>query len=347
MMNSTRKSWQMSALFLSCLAAGSAAAATITGAGATFPSAVYKTWGKAYAETAGVTLRYQDSGSGDGIKQIEAKAVDFGASDMPLPPAELDKNGLTQFPTVAGGVVPVVNIAGIEDGALKLDGPVLAGIFLGKITRWNDPAITALNPGLALPAGQINVVHRSDNSGTTFIFSNYLSKVSPEWKATMGEGTSLPWKVGSGCRSNLLVPVCLYQAVNSIGYMDYGYARSQHVVMVQMRNRAGHFVPPSVHAFQAATQHVKWEQVADFHEVPTDAPGEASWPIVGATFALMQKTQDNAEAGRDVLKFFDWAYSQGGADAQELGYVPLPKSLQDQVRQAWAAKIRDKKGNPL
>ncbi len=340
------KQLRIAALVVSLLGAASAVAANINGAGATFPSTVYRGWGKAYEDHARVSLKYQDTGSGNGITQVEAKTVDFGASDMPLHPDELAKKGLVQFPTVAGGVVPVINIPGIVDGALKLDGPILAGIYMGKITKWNHPAIVTLNPGLPLPDATINVVHRAENSGTTFIFTHYLSKVSAEWKATMGEGTSVPWKVGTPCRSNLVIPVCLYQANNSIAYMDYGYAKERGVAMAQLRNRAGQFVTPSVESFQAAAGNAKWDQASDFHEIPTDAAGEASWPIVGATFILMHKTQDNPEAGKEVLKFFDWAYSQGDT-AKQLGFVPLPRQVQDQIRQSWAAKIRDKAGNPI
>lgn len=334
------------AFVFTLLGAAGAAAATINGAGATFPSSVYKEWGKAYEDHAGVVVRYLDTSSGNGISQIEAKAVDFGASDMPLHPEELAKRGLVQFPAVAGGVVLVTNIPGIGDGALKLDGAIVAGIFLGKITKWNHPAIVTLNPGLPLPDATINVVHRAENSGTTFIFTHYLSKVSAEWKSTMGEGTTVPWKVGTPCRSNLVIPVCLYQATNSIGYMDYGYAKQRDMAMVQLRNRAGQFVAPSIAAFQAATGNATWDVASDFHDIPTDAAGEASWPIVGATFIMMHKTQEKPEAGKAVLKFFDWAYSQGDT-AKELGYVPLPRQVQDQIRQGWAAKIRDLSGNPI
>lgn len=341
------KRLQIIAISALLLSAGSAMASAISGAGATFPSAVYKEWGKSYGEKTGVSLSYQNTGSGDGIRQIEAKAVDFGASDMPLTPEELEKRHLVQFPTVAGGVVPVINIVGIESGQLKLDGPTLANIYLGKITHWNDPAIAALNPGLKLPAASINVIHRTDASGTTFIFTDYLSKVSAEWKSAMGEGTTVQWKVGTGCRTNLLVPVCLYQAENSIAYMDYGYAKARDVKMVQLKNRAGQFVAPSVQSFQAATRHAKWEQAKDFYEIPTDVHGDQNWPIVGATYVVMPKTADKPEAAKEVLKFFDWAYSQGEGMASEYGYVPLPKQLHEQVRQTWATKIRDSKGSPV
>ncbi len=329
------------------LAGGNAHAGNISGAGATFPSTVYKTWARAYQEQSGIGLNYQDTGSGDGIKQIEASTVDFGASDKPLKPDDLEKNGLLQFPTVVGGAVPVINIAGVDSGALKLSGPVLAAIFLGKIAKWNDPAIAALNPGIRLPNENIAVIHRSDASGTTFIFTNYLSKVSPEWKSEMGEGTTVPWKVGAGCRTNLLIPVCLYQNNNSIGYMDYAYAKKTAMNMVQLQNEAGHYVAPNSTSFQAAAKYAKWEQATDFYEILTNEPGDASWPIVGATFILMHRVQDKPETGKEVLKFFDFAYTKGDELASELGYIPLPKQLQQQVRQVWMTQIKDAKGNPL
>lgn len=326
----------------------SAFAAGISGEGASFPASIYKKWGQTYKTETKLDFTYEASGSGNGIKQIEAKAVDFGASDKPLKPDELDKNGLLQFPTVVGGVVPVINVAGILSGTLKLDGPVLADIFMGKITKWNAPAIAALNPGIELPNESIAVVHRSDGSGTTFIFTNYLSKVSAEWKSTMGEGTTVPWKLGTGCKTNLLIPICMYQINNSIGYMDYAYANKVGMNMVQMRNRAGQFVAPGGAAFQEAAKHADWEHASHFYEILTDEPGAASWPIVGATFILMHQVQNKPETAREVLKFFSMAYSnQGDADASELGYVPLPKALKNQIRQVWAAQFKDAKGNLL
>jgi phosphate transport system substrate-binding protein len=329
------------------LFAGNAVAVGISGAGATFPMSIYKQWGKSYEDQAGVRLDYQGTGSGDGIRQIEAKTVDFGASDKPLKAEELEKAGLMQFPTVVGGAVPVINVAGIESGKLRLDGPVLADIFMGKITKWNAPAIAALNPDIKLPDENIHVIHRSDSSGTTFIFTNYLSKVSAEWKSTMGEGTSVPWKVGTGCRTNLLIPICLYQTNNSIGYMDYAYAAKTNMNMVHMKNQAGQFVPPGDGAFAAAAAHAKWQQGTGFYEILTDEPGNTTWPIVGATFILMQKTQDKPVSGKSVLKFFDWAYSQGDTLASEIGYVPLPKQVQNQIRQAWAEQLKDNAGGAL
>ncbi len=330
------------------LFAQGALAAGITGEGASFPATVYLKWGETYQREAGVDFAYQPSGSGNGIKQIEAHAVDFGASDKPLKPEELDKAGLLQFPTVVGGVVPVVNGPSVHAGALKLDGPTLAAIFMGKITRWNDPAIVALNPGMDLPHENIAVVHRSESSGTTFIFTNYLSKVSPEWKSAMGEGTTVPWKVGSGCRTNLLIPVCMYQINNSIGYMDYAYAAKVGMSMVQMKNHAGRFIVPAGGAFQEAASHADWDKVSHFYEILTDQPGANSWPIVGATFILMHQVQKKPDTAREVLKFFNFAYGEeGDAMASRLGYVPLPKQLQGQIRKVWATEIKDAKGKPV
>ena len=320
----------------------------ISGEGASFPASIYKKWGEVYKAQTGLGFSYAASGSGNGIKQIEAHAVDFGASDKPLKAEELDKAGLLQFPTVVGGVVPIINVPGIDSGTLKLDGPVLAAIFMGKITKWTEPAIAALNSGLQLPNEDIAVVHRSESSGTTFIFTNYLSKVSPEWKSAMGEGTTVPWKVGTGCRTNLVIPICMYQHNNSIGYMDYAYAAKEGMNMVNMKNHAGQFVAPNGAAFQEAAKHAKWDQAADFYEILTDEPGAASWPIAGATFILMHKVQAKPETAKEVLKLFGMAYSDAGnAAASELGYVPLPKQLQDQIRQVWAAQIKDAKGNAV
>ncbi len=340
------------------LSAGNAAAASATpvapvapginGEGASFPATIYQKWGKLYKLKSGVDFSYDASGSGNGIKQIAARAVDFGASDKPLKPEELDNNGLLQFPTVVGGVVPVINVASVEAGTLKLDGPVLANIFMGKVTKWNDPAIVALNPGINLPNEEITVVHRSESSGTTFIFTNYLSKVSPEWKSEMGEGTLVQWKLGIGCRTNLVIPICMYQHNNSIGYMDYAYAAKVGINMVQMKNHAGQFITPSGAAFQESAKHAHWDEATHFYEILTDEPGAASWPIVGATFILMHKVQGKPETAREVLQFFSLAYSdEGDAQASELGYVPLPKELQNRIRQVWVAQIKDAKGRAV
>lgn len=327
--------------------AGFAQASSFHGAGSSFAATIYKEWDKSYQGEGGDALEYDAIGSGGGIKKIQAKAVDFGASDMPLKPEKLEQSGLMQFPTVVGGVVPVINVPGIITGTLKLDGQVLARIFMGKITRWSDPAIAALNPGVSLPNVEIHVIHRSDSSGTTFIFTNYLSKVSPEWKSVMGEGTTVPWKVGTGCRNNLLMPICLYKINNSIAYMDYAFAALNNMNMPLLRNQAGQYVAPANTAFQASAKYAKWNQAPDFYEILTNEPGATSWPIVGATFILMHKVQEHPESGKTVLKFFDWAYSHGTNLATQLGYVPLPTQLQQRIRQEWTAKIEDSKGKPL
>ncbi len=319
----------------------------ITGAGATFPYPVYAKWAESYKAEHGIGMNYQSIGSGGGIKQITAKTVNFGASDMPLKPEELEKNGLMQFPTVIGGVVPVVNVPGIEPGKLKLDGATLADIYLGKITKWNDPALAALNDGISLPDETITVVHRSDGSGTSFIFTNYLSKVSSEWKASVGEGTAVNWKTGIGGKGNEGVAANVQRMKNTIGYVEYAYALQNKMAHVQLKNRDGQFVEPSDASFQAAAANAKWDQATGFYEILTDEPGKESWPISGATFILVHKVQADAVAGRNVLQFFDWAYANGGKLAAELNYVPLPENVQNLIRESWKTQIRDASGAAL
>jgi phosphate transport system substrate-binding protein len=328
-------------------AGASQAAATITGAGATFPYPIYSKWAEAYKGVSGVSMNYQSIGSGGGLKQIAAKTVNFGASDMPLTPEKLEKDGLMQFPTVIGGVVPVINVAGVGAGTLRLDGATLADIYLGKITRWNDPAIAALNAGVALPADNITVVHRSDGSGTTFIFTNYLSKVSPEWKSNVGEGTAVSWKAGTGGKGNEGVASYVQRMKGSIGYVEYAYALQNKMNSVQMKNRDGQFVAPGDASFKAAAANAKWETAPGFYEILTDEPGKESWPISGATFILMHKMQENPDMAREVLKFFDWAYTSGGKLAADLDYVPLPENVQNLIRKAWKNQIRDTSGSSL
>lgn len=323
------------------LITGSAFAADMTGAGASFPAPIYKKWAESYSRDVGTNLNYLPFGSGEGIKRITAKSVDFGASDKPLTPEELEKAGLVQFPTLVGGVVPVINVAGIEANKLKLDGKTLADIYLGKITKWNDPAIAALNQDIKLPNANIAVITRSDNSGTTFVFTNYLSKVSPDWKSTIGEGTTVSWKAGTGCRGNTLMPVCVFQTSNSIGYMEYAYAVKNMMSMVRMKNYAGKFVAPSDAGFTEAAAQAKWDPASGFYEILTDQPGNGSWPITGATFILMNKVQGKPENAKNVLKFFDWAYTKGDAMATELGYVPLPDKVEQLVRETWITQVRD------
>ncbi|MBK9160516.1 MAG: phosphate ABC transporter substrate-binding protein PstS [Nitrosomonadales bacterium] len=323
------------------------AAATITGAGATFPYPVYAKWAEAYNAKTGVAMNYQSIGSGGGIKQITAKTVDFGASDKPLKPAELDKDGLLQFPTVIGGVVPVVNVAGIAAGQIKLTGTVLADIFLGKINKWNDPALVALNKDVKLPDENITVVHRSDGSGTSFIFTNYLSKVSPEWKSEVGEGSAVSWKVGTGGKGNEGVASYVQRIKGSIGYVEFAYALQNKMAHVKMQNRDGAFVEPSQDSFKAAAANVQWDKAEGFYEILTNEPGKESWPISGATFILMHKMQENAATAKEVLKFFDWAYGNGNQMAADLDYVPLPENVQNLIRKAWKNQIRDTSGSSL
>ncbi len=323
------------------LATAAAKAVDFTGAGATFPAPIYKKWAENYRKEGGFDLSYQAIGSGEGIKLVGAKSVDFGASDMPLAPAELAKQGLVQFPTVVSGIVPVVNLPGIGPNKLKLDGKTLANIYLGKSPKWHDQAIAALNPDLPLPGARIAVIHRPDNSGSTFIFTSYLSKVSVEWQAVAGEGLSVSWKTGSDCWTNQTMPICVARTPNSIAYIDYAYAIKYNMSTVQMKNRDGRFVAPSDAAFKSAAQYAKWDPAAGFYEVLTDEPGETTWPLAGASFILMSKVQDNPEHARNVLKFFDWAYTQGDAMAADLGYVPLPDRVQQLVRETWITQVKD------
>ena len=325
----------------------SAQAADITGAGATFPYPIYAKWAEAYKAKSGVGLNYQSIGSGGGIKQINAKTVQFGASDMPLAGADLDKGGLTQFPTVMGGVVLVVNVPGIKPGELKLDGPTLADIYLGKVKMWNDKAIAAMNKGVNLPAKAISVIHRADGSGTTFIFTNYLGKVSPEWKSKVGSNTSVQWPVGIGGKGNEGVAAYVKSAPNSIGYVEYAYALQNKLTHTQLKNQAGKFVKPTSAAFQAAAANADWSSAPGFGILLTDEPGAASWPITGATFILIHKVQAKPETAREVLKFFAWAYKNGDKMAENLDYVPMPDNVVKQIRGSWAKNIKDQAGKPV
>ena len=333
-------------LFAACAAMFSAAhAQEVTGAGASFPAPVYTKWADAYNKATGVRINYQSVGSGAGIKQIQAKTVDFGASDAPLKDDQLAKDGLVQFPTVIGGVVPVINVKGINPGQLKLDGKVLADIYLGKVTKWNDPAIAALNAGVSLPDATIAVVRRADGSGTSFLFTNYLSKVNAEWKDKVGEGTAVNWPTGAGGKGNEGVSSYVTRLPNSIGYVEYAYAKQNKMTYVLMKNASGAFVSPSDDAFKAAAAGAKWEQ--SFYQVLTEQPGKDSWPITGATFILMHIAQDKPASAAATLKFFDWAYTQGDKMADELDYVPLPTSVKDLVRKQWAAHVKDASGKAI
>ena len=315
-----------------------------TGAGATFPAPLYSKWASDYNKATGVKLNYQSVGSGAGIKQIEAKTVDFGASDMPLKDEDLKAKGQMQFPTVIGGVVPVINVQGIKPGELKLNGQVLGDIYLGKITKWNDPAIKALNPTLALPDAAIAPVRRADGSGTTFIFTNYLSKANAEWKSKVGEGTAVNWPVGAGGKGNEGVAAFVGRLPNSIGYVEYAYVKQNKMNYALMQNRDGNFVTPDDDAFKAAAAGADWEK--SFYQILTDQPGKGAWPLSGATFILMQKTQDKPVNAATTLKFFDWAYKTGDKTAADLDYVPMPDNVKQAIYKSWG-EIKDTAGKPV
>jgi phosphate transport system substrate-binding protein len=325
----------------------SALAADITGAGATFPYPIYAKWAEAYKASSGNGLNYQSIGSGGGIKQIKAKTVDFGASDMPLSAEELDKEGLTQFPAIMGGVVPVVNIDGVKPGQLKLTGPVLADIYLGKITKWVAPEIAALNPGVKLPTTDITVVHRSDGSGTTFLWTDFLSKTSPAFKSTVGSGTAVKWPAGVGGKGNEGVAANVQRINGAIGYVEYAYAKKNKIAHTQVKNRDGQYVQPDDETFKAAAANGDWVKTPGMAVVLTDQPGKQSWPITGASFILMHKAQADAAKGKEVLKFFDWAYKNGGAMAGELEYVAMPAAVIKQVQDVWKAQLKDGSGKAI
>lgn len=333
--------------FLGLAAALPASALDITGAGATFPYPIYAKWAEAYKAATGIGLNYQSIGSGGGIKQITAKTVDFGASDMPLSPEQLKKNGLVQFPTVMGGVVAVVNLKGVEAGQLKLTGEVLAKIYLGQIAKWNDPAVVGLNPGVSLPDRAITVVARSDGSGTTFIFTNYLSKVSADWKSKVGENTAVEWPTGIGGKGNEGVAAYVKNTEGAIGYVEYAYALQNKLGYVLMRNKAGEFVKPESKAFQAAAANADWSSAPGYALLLTEEPGKESWPITGATFILIHANQSDPARGAEVLKFFGWAYANGGKMADQLDYVPLPPSLIGMIDKTWHNEIKGPDGRPV
>lgn len=316
----------------------------VTGAGASFPAPLYSKWAADYNRATGVKINYQSVGSGAGLRQIEAKTVDFGASDAPLRDDELAKKGLIQFPMVIGGVVPVVNIKGIAPGQLMLNGQVLGDIYLGKITKWTDPAIKALNPTLPLPDAAIAPVRRADGSGTSFLFTNYLSKVNPEWKTKVGEGTAVNWPVGAGGKGNEGVAAFVGRLPNSIGYVEYAYVKQNKMTFAKMRNSAGTFVSPDDVAFKAAAAGADWAK--SFYQILTEQPGKDSWPITGATFILMQKVQDKPAQATASLKFFDWAFKNGDKTADDLDYVPMPASAKATIEKAWA-DIKDASGKSV
>lgn len=333
-------------LTLAALAStASAFSQSVTGAGASFPAPIYAKWADSYYKTNGARINYQSIGSGAGIKQIKEKTVDFGASDMPLKDEDLSADNLLQFPTVIGGVVPVVNIKGLAPGQLKLTGTVLADIYLGKITKWNDSAIAALNSGVTLPDSEIAVVRRADGSGTSFLFTNYLSKVNADWKAKVGEGTAVNWPIGAGGKGNEGVSSYVTRLPNSIGYVEYAYAKQNKMNYVLLKNRDGQFVAPDDLTFKAAAAGATWEK--SFYQVLTDQAGKESWPITGATFILMHKQAAKPEVSTTALKFFNWAYLSGDKEASDLEYVPLPESVKNLVRKQWDANIKDNAGKAI
>jgi phosphate transport system substrate-binding protein len=335
------------------LAAGAACAfqfvqaADITGAGATFPYPIYSKWAEAYKAATGTGLNYQSIGSGGGIKQIKAKTVDFGASDMPLKAEDLEKEGLMQFPAIMGGVVPVVNLDGVTPGQLKLSGQVLGQIYLGKVTKWNAAEIAADNPGVKLPAEEITVVHRADGSGTTFQFTDYLSKVHADFKSTVGSGTAVKWPTGVGGKGNEGVAANVQRIKNSIGYVEYAYAKKNKMSHAQMKNRDGQWVQPDDETFKAAAAGAQWAKAPGFGVVLTDQAGKQSWPITSASFIIMHKTQEDAAKGKEVLKFFDWAFKNGGTMAADLDYVAMPPAVVKLIQDAWKTQLKDASGKAV
>lgn len=323
------------------------AGTTITGAGATFPYPIYSKWAHAYNQATGVKLNYQSIGSGGGVKQIKANTVDFGASDAPLKAKDLQQAGLVQFPMIMGGVVPVVNLLGIPSGKLRLTGPVLADIYLGKVKRWNDPAIAKINPGLTLPAAEIAVVHRADGSGTTWIFTNYLTKVSPAWADEIGNAKAVQWPAGMGGKGNEGVAAFVSKVNGSIGYVEYAYAKQNHMTVVTMQNHDGTFVAPTAANFQAAAEGADWKGTPGYYVVLTDQPGKNAWPITGASFILMHKKQRGPAQAAEVLKFLNWSYVNGNQAAMDLDYVPMPASVVTLVRQTWADEIKGAGGETI
>jgi len=326
------------------MSAGAAMAQDVTGAGASFPAPLYAKWADLYNKASGARINYQSVGSGAGIKQIRGKTVDFGASDAPLKDDELAKDGLIQFPMVIGGVIPVINIKGITAGQVKLTGQALGDIYLGKITKWNDPALTALNPGVPLPDATISVVRRADGSGTSFIFTNYLSKVNADWKAKVGEGTAVNWPTGAGGKGNEGVSAFVQRLPNSIGYVEYAYVKQNKMTYTLLKNKDGTFVAPDDAGFKAAAASAEWSK--SFYQVLTEQPGKDAWPITGATFIMMHKTQDKPASAATALKFFEWAYANGDKAATDLEYVALPDSVKNLVRKQWG-EIKDPSGKAI
>jgi phosphate transport system substrate-binding protein len=349
-MTDTRSRYLLTAALAATVMSGVAIAneaVTINGAGATFPYPVYAKWADSYAKETQIKINYQAIGSGGGIKQITEGTVDFGASDAPLKADELDNAGLIQFPVVMGGVVPVVNLDGVKSGELKLTPELLADLFLGKIKKWNDPRLAAENAGVKLPDVAVTVVHRSDGSGTTWIFTNYLGKVSPAWSKSVGNDKSVSWPVGVGGKGNQGVASYVQRIKGSIGYVESAYAKQNHMIHAKLRNRDGAFVEPTEESVQAAAEGADWAHASAFYVVLTDQPGKGSWPISGASFILVHRTQKGADIGRATLSFFDWGYRQGGDLARSLDYVPMPARVVDLVEKTWEKDLKDADGQKL
>jgi len=330
-----------------CLTPAIALADDITGAGSTFAFPILAKWADAYKKETGDGLNYQSIGSGGGIKQIKAGTVTFGATDAPLKAAELDTDGLVQWPAIMGGIVPVVNLDGVNPGDLVLDGPTLAAIFQGKITKWNDAAIAKLNPNAKLTDVAIAVVHRSDGSGTTFNFTDYLSKVSPDWKSAVGESTAVEWPVGIGSKGNEGVSAGVSQTKGAIGYVEYAYAKQNKMTYAKMINHDGKTVSPTSEAFQAAAANADWSHSPGYYQILTDQPGATSWPITASTFMLMHKVAADPKASAAALKFFDWSFAKGAPMAQELDYIPMPDSVAALIRKTWADGVKDSSGKAI
>ncbi len=333
------------AIIVCALGASLAQAADITGAGSTFAAPIYTKWADAYQKAGGGKVNYQGIGSSGGIKQIVAKTVDFAGSDAPLKDDELAKDGLFQFPTVVGGVVPVINVPGVKAGEITLSGDVLGDIYLGKIKKWNDPAIAALNPKAKLPDTDIAVVRRADGSGTSFIWTNYLSKVNAEWKSKVGEGSTVNWPTGTGGKGNDGVAAFVQRLPGAIGYVEWAYAKQNHMTYVDMKNSSGAVVEPKTETFKAAAAGADWSK--SFYQILTNEPGTNAWPIVGATFVLLHTTQEKGPQGAETLKFFDWAFKNGGQAANDLDYISLPESVVSEIKTQWKAKVKDASGKSL
>ena len=347
MRKTTNSALFLAAAVLTLGAAGTASAADITGAGATFPYPVYAKWAEAYKAKTGAGMNYQSIGSGGGIAQIKAKTVDFGASDMPLKPEDLQAAGLMQFPAIIGGIVPVVNIDGVSSGAMKLTGPVLADIYLGKIKSWNDKAIADLNPGLKLANEPITVVRRSDGSGTTFNFTDYLAKVSPEWKTRVGSSTAVSWPEGVGGKGNEGVAAYVQRIKGSIGYVEYAYAKRNNLAYTLVQNKDGQYPKPDNATFQAAAAYADWKNAQGFYQIITDSPGKDSWPIAATSFILLHVRQDKPQNAAEVLRFFDWALKNGQKMASDLDYVPMPEGVVRVIADAWKTQLKDSSGKPI